>query len=381
MTNVKSVRVVRVFRMTFSFVFLSTGPLGFAHPSFAVEDEFRIEVDQDSMDKFERRSMLDAAVIEEEIDKSKDNLTIFNDIDFPPPPPPRDDDMPDIRIERQAWTNGGWDSLGKLKALYDKNAKAIDAQKTSALAIMGGWNSCPLGKPLSTSMAEEAAKLIEGFNRKGMYFRFVISCFRQDPQTIYYFSTLDPKNVYRGNLSHVRSVVKQLAEQTSVRRLHLIGHSYGGWLAMKVATWLPQDFVIDGLYTIDPISRTHCTIQKQIKSYFSLLFLPKPEQGCTEMPRDFDAPELESVAMRTSNWYNFFQVDSVLLHSGVGRFSDVKNYFVDFPEPKWTDYLSPFQVYDAHRFIAQTKGVWDRIQQSIAGSLPRHKYFPAQSEE
>jgi hypothetical protein len=107
-----------------------------------------------------------------------------------------------------------------------------------------------------------------------------------------------------------------------------------------------------------------------------MLFVPRPEQGCTEMPRDFESIDLESVADRASNWYNFFQEDSILLHSGSAVMSKMKNYFVDFPEPKWTAYLSPFQVYDAHRFIAQTKGVWDLIRKSIDRTLVKTSTGP-----
>lgn len=87
------------------------------------------------------------------------------------------------------------------------------------------------------------------------------------------------------------------------QRIVIMGHSYGGWKSMKMASsaqLLPYTQAPIQLITIDPISKINCTNP----------FMP----GCRQAPSDFTNVEFSTLHSRT-RWLNAVQQPGVVLGS------------------------------------------------------------------
>lgn len=95
-----------------------------------------------------------------------------------------------------------------------------------------------------------------------------------------------------------------LSRLGGVRRVFMIGYSYGGWRAMKLAS-SPRLIAASPLpltlVTIDPISKVTCT-----RAF---------DAGCHESPQDFRLAELKQLNTHT-RWINLFETQGLLVSSG-----------------------------------------------------------------
>jgi hypothetical protein len=86
--------------------------------------------------------------------------------------------------------------------------------------------------------------------------------------------------------------------------IYIIGHSYGGWLSMKLmADWHGPSDLIKSLYTIDPISKKLC-------------FFDNPTD-CVAAPKDITALERQHIKDSTNLWVNPWQQKTMFLHSSI----------------------------------------------------------------
>lgn len=125
------------------------------------------------------------------------------------------------------------------------------------------------------------------------------SCFT-DGRELIAASSLDdwiPKN--KTDEGYLDVIHEQLEHFSHV---FVVGHSYGGWLAMKLASsYSGIADKIKTLHTIDPISKELC--------YFDNI------SECLSAPRDIEQPAREHIRNVTETWMNAWQDATFFLHS------------------------------------------------------------------
>jgi len=174
--------------------------------------------------------------------------------------------------------------------------------------VMGGRTSCGSSDPEPTGLAMYA-------NFTGMLkdlksrlpernFHFLVSCFNSDapPDGEALFITSEQPTVTQtGNAEAMRSQIETFAASKEGMTTFVIGHSYGGWLAMYLGQNLKLSRPIDGLFTIDPIS-PECGPLGYILG----------AAECHEAPTDLDNA---TIRKQTKQWTNFYQDQDGWLHS------------------------------------------------------------------
>jgi pimeloyl-ACP methyl ester carboxylesterase len=116
--------------------------------------------------------------------------------------------------------------------------------------------------------------------------------------------------------------------------IFIMGHSYGGWLAMKLLeNWDGDPGVVDTVDTIDPISKVNCTISRPV--------------GCTSFPQDVKQPQRVRIAEASKIWVNTWQNNTFYLHSSPIKEADVNR------EVKELD----------HHTVATDDNLWKDIEQ------------------
>ena len=84
--------------------------------------------------------------------------------------------------------------------------------------------------------------------------------------------------------------------------IFVVGHSYGGWLAMKLMeTWNGDQNSVKSVYTLDPISKQLC-------------FFDTPDE-CVRAPHDIDYNSRQHISDYSSIWVNPWQENTMFLHS------------------------------------------------------------------
>jgi pimeloyl-ACP methyl ester carboxylesterase len=84
--------------------------------------------------------------------------------------------------------------------------------------------------------------------------------------------------------------------------IYVVGHSYGGWLAMKLMeTWNGDQNAVKSVYTLDPISKELC--------YFN-----NPDE-CVSAPNDISDAGRQHIQDYSGIWVNPWQENTLFLHS------------------------------------------------------------------
>ena len=189
---------------------------------------------------------------------------------------------------------------------------------TPVLVFLGGFTSCkdPLQGFRSIDQTR-AAKLLEIMRgvvvKKGQTNPlWLLACQFNNQESFIYKISTSPKVIRQSGLSELAKSLSSLAATVQAPEVYLIGHSYGGWAAMKLAQSLVPNVKIRALVGIDPISGKTCKPEQFIDS-----ILKRPATGCTEAPSDITSSDRISLASRIQIWLNLYQLESRLLHSGV----------------------------------------------------------------
>jgi hypothetical protein len=84
--------------------------------------------------------------------------------------------------------------------------------------------------------------------------------------------------------------------------IFVVGHSYGGWLAMKLMeSWNGNQYAVKTIYTLDPISRKLC-------------FFDDPNE-CLSAPHDILDSGRRHISDNSGVWVNPWQRNTLFLHS------------------------------------------------------------------
>lgn len=185
------------------------------------------------------------------------------------------------------------------------------------LAFLGGYTSC--GKkngaddPTAMALAEPftAIKAKVAQTLGGTPPASVLSCYSTDYANVRYVTSTTGDKVHLDDVDGFVDAVEQLALKAG-GPVFIVGHSYGGWTAMYLATRLDQKVKLGGVVTLDPISKVECTPDKFISTTLGL----GGGEGCQRAPADFTAQQVSFIAERTPSWLNYYQTDVAQLHSG-----------------------------------------------------------------
>lgn len=193
----------------------------------------------------------------------------------------------------------------------------ISPKPTAVLVFLGGYTSCkdPLQGFRSLDQTR-AAKLMQAaratiISRGYSAPAFLISCQFNDQNNFIYRISSSPRVTRQSGIVDLIKTLNALTATLQSPDVYLVGHSYGGWAAMKLALALPAPVKVSALIGVDAISARNCLPMQFLDS-----LLKRPVPGCTEAPSDVTAQERVTLAQRVRTWINLYQLDSRLLHSG-----------------------------------------------------------------
>ncbi len=218
-----------------------------------------------------------------------------------------------------------------------------DAQSDSVfLAVFGGNASCKpddTGEdtPLGMDMYAPFRILDDHLtNDNGWNVTWLLTCHNSD-DVVFYVTSDEPTTMREMSIPQVVPLIENLTGTNHSGHVFLAGHSYGGWLALKAGLALADDVKVEGLFSIDPISRPNCTFANPAE--------------CTQAPSDITHAQRLMLSERTDHWLNFYENQTFYLHSG--------------PMPEADENI---QVATGHTGMDTHTNVWTRLTTFVARS-------------
>ncbi len=228
-------------------------------------------------------------------------------------------------------------------------------KKPPILVLIGGYNSCkiPFNTPLNIGLYEASASLrAELSEREG--FLTIIGCFLPSTSTMQYLFSSDIEHIHKVAVDDFIAAIQQTITKISAYDLYVIGHSYGGWVAVRAAAKFPATVRISEFSTLDSVSPLKCPPKKIAASYASR----HPNPDCTTSPQD-QAGENILTRQRVTFWQHFYQYTSPYLHAApISEASE--NLFFDYPDNPG--------AFAAHANMDIDPRVWNSINQRILRS-------------
>ena len=104
------------------------------------------------------------------------------------------------------------------------------------------------------------------------------------------------------SISYNISINSGTPDWNDYTHIFAIGHSYGGWLTMKLMEdWIGNQNTVKTVYTLDPISKELC-------------FFDNPSQ-CVNAPNDISETSHQHSREFSALWVNQWQKNALFLHS------------------------------------------------------------------
>ncbi|MEM7477589.1 MAG: hypothetical protein AAF483_21590 [Planctomycetota bacterium] len=147
-------------------------------------------------------------------------------------------------------------------------------------------------------------------------------------------------------------------KESADSKVFVMGHSHGGWMAMRATICLGQ---VDGLFTLEPVSAGECDTRDYLKNRTRKIFKRRQKivPGCRRAPTDVNWNSVYAAC--GGNWTNFFLAPNT---------------------QKGDTYSSPISIadnvmiwapaegkYNAHHNLGLSKQTWGVIEQRILGYL------------
>jgi hypothetical protein len=199
---------------------------------------------------------------------------------------------------------------------------------------MSGYSTCtksrdyhdgalgPLGAQLFRQIEPIIELMVDKLDAKPA---ITASCYTDDRQLISSSSLDNWKLNHPRDSEYLPTLHQQMELFTHV---FVVGHSYGGWLSMKLAeTYTGAIDKIKTLHTIDPISKELC--------YFNNV------SECLSAPRDIKKDAREHIRDVTQTWANAWQNMTFFLHSSAIEEADqnlkieAEHWDIDNDESLW----------------------------------------------
>lgn len=194
-----------------------------------------------------------------------------------------------------------------------------DGSPTPVLAFLGGYTSCPTGGtaagPAAMDLADIFLNVKEALKENGYKNEpaFILSCYSIDPAVVTYVISSTPDKTKNRAVDAMQRDFTSLLESVSNPQVFMVGHSYGAYTALEMMNGSEKPFNLRGLVTLDAISKVGCTPEGALPAVLGTGPAPK---GCQEAPSDITTEQFATISNRTQTWLNFYQVDSIILHSG-----------------------------------------------------------------
>ena len=192
-----------------------------------------------------------------------------------------------------------------------------------ALGFFSGFRSCGSqadgsADPMTDSF-KDIYKKVENTLGESEVSLAIRGCYDTDASKVRFSLSNAGKTISSSVPEMIKTLGEELKKIAPVK-LHLVGHSYGGWTIMQLAKTLPPEIKIEGFTTIDPISVKECNTAV----YASLILGGGNLNGCQRAPADFTESDLNAMRLRTNRWTNYYQNNFDFLHSG--PIAAAKNY-------------------------------------------------------
>lgn len=232
-----------------------------------------------------------------------------------------------------------------------------EIDKEGILLVSGGWGSCKSDKTFSY-IFEQSARLAHKALEKNIHYKIVATCYGKFSGDMSIFLSWQPEKLFSGNPKQLSDFLYKISQQKEdPTSIYIMGHSYGGWLGLAVASYFPKGTALNGLMSIDAISKINCRPVELIWSYLRSSLGTWPHQGCVEAPSDFSMSDLNHIKELSGWWENYFENQSIYLHSTAIKHAD--NFVVNF------EVNGPFEIFDPHRKIFFDSRVWGRIEKKL----------------
>ncbi|MBM4251465.1 MAG: hypothetical protein FJ146_05805 [Deltaproteobacteria bacterium] len=222
--------------------------------------------------------------------------------------------------------------------------------------LLDGYGTCPNfsdteGAIAGTNMTRILDDLVAALKAKAKPEpTYLLACFTPAAGSIYFTTNEFPKFTQYVAINDFTAKVGQMVGKEANASVHIVGYSYGGWTAMKVAKEieLAAGTSLKTLVTIDPISVTKCTPNDLLGSAGG-----QPAPGCSEAPADFGADGLGAIKAKATLWSNYYQDEPSPLHSG--SIVGAENADISLTAAAFT----------AHMAIATDAGVRQKVVDSL----------------
>lgn len=211
------------------------------------------------------------------------------------------------------------------------------------LAVFGGNSSCKVDDdgvrgPRGMDMFVPFTELSDRLTTENHWnVSWLITCHNSDA-SVKWVSSDAPTTMQSMTIAEVAPKIQALVQENAPGHVFLAGHSYGGWLSLKTGLAVTQDVRIEGLFSIDPISRPNCTFSNPAE--------------CTQFPSDVTPAQRLQLKDRTDVWTNFYQTQTSFLHSSPATEADEN-----------------VRVATGHTGIDTHSDVWAPISNRIARAL------------
>lgn len=226
------------------------------------------------------------------------------------------------------------------------------------LVVMGGFSSCASGPsgwtPMNTRRWQRASRLSHQFAVNGEAY-WLRSCWDRTGN-IHFVSSRNYPNVTSVDLDGLSILRNMLsAEAGDNRPVYFVGHSHGGWLAMKLISAMGSRLNVKGLVTVDPISFSDC----RPSHYLRAIAYPGTSSlaGCSRAPSAAATANV-SRALENGTWRHFYQRNFIPLRSSA---------FNGSHRPDSSHDMSPFlsvsrggaaASWNAHTGIDRLDSIW-----------------------
>ena len=232
-------------------------------------------------------------------------------------------------------------------------AQPTAIKRRRLLGLFGGYMSC--SRDQQTLI--QGTRMVRYMNLIGAKLKltdttppeYVISCFTLDASNVNFVTSHDPEVVKQHTVEDFVAEFVAMINPADKQDVHIVGHSYGGWLGLKIAATIEDADPPRSIVTIDPISHELCTPPDVVDS---LLGAP-PKPACQQGPADLPQDVLSSIGERSKTWLNFYQTDAHILHSG--SLTGAQNIKRSYEE----DPLAP------HTQIADDSKVIDQVVEAV----------------
>lgn len=188
---------------------------------------------------------------------------------------------------------------------------------------------------------------------------YALSCFGKESSQVGYMTSKNPTKLTLVPVDEYLKLISAWSRELGKPRVFITGHSWGGWLSLKLADALKQGTYGMRLNTLDAISGTTCGVRNFITWGIGRVFdrdLSQDNPGCNSAPTDFSSDTLTEIRNAFPHWRNAYQSQLPPLHSSA----------IDQAE---TNEDHSYPALDAHGSLAVDKELLQLLASEVLADL------------